>query len=179
MCCVVQGCSNTSNHKPCEQERAGQVGEICLRCTGQISPHKEGSWSARIIWKSNVSKEASTWKDLNANSCQALFQQYGKIIIRAAFSTKSSKRHQRIIFCWKSVSEWVITSMRTRGKPYFQSVWHNPICCCEITGIIWNWFSVMADENIVILEHENCMLAVFNLKFFNIYEYFRPSWAIL
>ena len=37
----------------------------------------------------------------------------------------------------------------------------------------------MADENIVILEHENCMLAVFNLKFFNIYEYFRPSWAIL
>ena len=84
---VVQGCSNTSNHQAgiSLQRAKGTSG-------GRISPHKEGSRSARIILKTDFSKEASTWKDLDADSSQALFQQYGKIIARAVFSAKSSKR---------------------------------------------------------------------------------------
>ena len=125
--CEVQGCSILQIIElvfPCTAAQWARVnrtsGGDLLRRTRQVSPHKEGSWSARIILKTDVLKEASTWKNLDADSWRLCSNRMEKIIARAIFSMKSSKRHQRITFSWKSVSEWVITSTRTRGKPHFR-----------------------------------------------------------
>ena len=144
-----------------------------LRHTRLILPHKVGSWPAWIILKTEDRKKHPHWRIYTQTPARLCCNNMGKNHCKSRLQHQVVEKSSENYFLRRNQQR----IQRPRQTTFPASMTSQSDLLLWNRGLIWSRFSVMADENIVFLERENCMLAVFNLIFFNIDEYFRP-WAI-